>query len=126
MTATVLAASNGIGALIYNAVLGRPLVTHVMHDFLFLALALYALSRLISFLLPPLFREEEDASPESPTFETENAIGHALLDPDAPAQETFDFDKEPEEESGQAAPLEAMRAETSTDTDENSNTNPEM
>ena len=102
MAAFLLSASNGIGALIYNAIEGRPLVVHMMHDFLFLGFSVYVLARLISFLLPPLFHEEEEEGPAlSPSFETESSALPTVVDPEAPAQETFDFDETPE------APAEA-------------------
>lgn len=117
MTAVLFSASNGIGALIYAIAEERPLVVLTMHDFLFLALSLYALVRLIAFLLPPLFREEgidNDASPSA--FEAESGIPHATSDPEDPAQETFDFDKEPEELVRQATETRIGSAEEDNET----------
>ena len=96
MVAFLLSASNAISALIYNAVEGRPLVIHMMHDFLFLGISIYVLTRLISFLLPPIFQEDEEAPSLSPAFETESSSLPTVTDPEAPAQETFDFDEAPE------------------------------
>ena len=104
MTAFLLSASNGISALIYNAVEGRPLVVHMMHDFLFLGLSIYVLARLVSFLLPPLFREtEKEGEDLSPSFETESSSLPTVTDPKAPAQETFDFDEATEAPADEAA-----------------------
>lgn len=114
MTAFLLSASNGISALIYHSVEGRPLVVHMMHDFLFLGLSIYVLARLISFLLPPLFQEEEKPESElSPSFETENAPTPIAQDLSSPAQETFDFDEvaEPVKEEP-AVPAEAPTEES--------------
>lgn len=113
MVAFLLAASNSIAALIYFATEGYPLVTHIMHDFLFLGFALYVLSRLISFLLPPLFEEapEGDAA-LAPAFETEGAVGHASTEQADLAQETFDFDKDLTEESTPVESNESNDTET--------------
>lgn len=94
MVAFLLSASNGVSALIYNIVEGRPLVVHMMHDFLFLGLSIYVLTRLISFLLPPLFPEyKKEGDDLSTSFETESSSVPTLTDPEAPAQETFDFEE---------------------------------
>lgn len=94
MAAFLLSASNGIGAIIYFLAEERPLVVDTMHDFLFLGLSLYVLARLISFLLPSLFREEATAeSAGSAAFETEGGATHA--EQADLAQETFDFDNAP-------------------------------
>ena len=100
MSALLLSASNGIAALIYTAVEGRPLVIDMMHDFLFLGLSLYVMTRLLSFLLPPLFHEEhaEAADDNKPPFEASGATAYIPADENAPKQETFDFDKAAEDE----------------------------
>lgn len=93
MAAILLCASNAISALLYNAIEGRPLVVHTMHDFLFLGFALYALTRLLSFVLPPLFHEETaESQGATPMFETEGGAGYVPAESDVLAQETFDFD----------------------------------
>ena len=116
MIAFLLSASNGIGSLIYTATMGRPLVIHMMHDFLFLALSIYVLTRLISFILPSLFPEENaEASETVTTFEAEGAVVPTPIDPADPAQETFDFDNTAEsapEEAPAEIPAEATNAES--------------
>lgn len=90
MTATVFAASGGIGALVYNVVTGQPLIVNTMHDFLLFGMAIYTAARLISFLMPAIGVTDE-LPPVVPAFETE---GESTEKTEAsPAQETFDFDK---------------------------------
>ena len=95
MTTVLLSGAGSIGALIYNAVDGRPLIVHVAHDFLLLATALYATARLASFLLKPLF-EKTDESADAPAFEADDSIARPTRTD--PTQETFDFDKESSDE----------------------------
>ena len=99
MAAVLLSASNGIGALIFAVVEERPLAVLTMHDFLFLGLAIYALVRLIAFLLPPLLRDDNEENDVAiSAFEAEGNGARASAEPKDPAQETFDFDKDPAEE----------------------------
>jgi hypothetical protein len=117
MIAFLLSASNGISSLIYTATTGRPLVVHMMHDFLFLAFSIYVLTRLISFILPSLFPEENSEAPEAVTaFEAEGAAPTHPIDSADPAQETFDFDNtvEPKPEN---APAETSDVEQSAEVD---------
>ncbi len=112
MLAVVLCAANSIGALVYTAVEGRPLVVSVMHDFVIFGFFLYALTRLLSFSLPAFVTEESEAAEDrTPTaFEAEGArTGSSTVSLTSFAQETFDFDKEAEEEQ------EAFEAEEETE-----------
>ena len=122
MITVLLCGSNAISALVYTAIEGRPLIVHTMHDFLFLGFALYALTRLLSFVLPPLFQEEGGDTPEgAPVFETEGAVGYAPSESDALAQETFDFDSDAESAASptqssteEAEPTEGVEADFDT------------
>lgn len=93
MAATLLAGSNSIGGLIYMAVEGHPLYASIMHDFLLFGLFLYALTRLISYLLPSLVvKTANTADPaDVRTFEPEAPI-HTAQTETPYAQESFDFD----------------------------------
>ncbi len=115
MATVLLAGAGGIGALIYNAVDGRPLIVHVAHDFLLLAVALYAVARLVSFLQKPL--SASDGGEEQPTFEADGNI--ALPSRTDPTQETFDFDKENTDETQEeSTPAPAKEEELSLPEDE--------
>lgn len=108
MVTILLSGAGGIGALIYNAVDGLPLVVHVAHDFLLLSTALYATARLVSFLIKPL-AEAEGEDGDAHAFEADDSI--ARPSHTDPTQETFDFDEantnEPEAEDGAVPEAEA-------------------
>lgn len=121
MAATLLAGSNSIGGLIYMAVEGHPLYASIMHDFLLFGLFLYALTRLISYLIPSIIAKTASAADTADvhTFEPEAPIHTAQAE--APyAQESFDFDANDSASEAEPAADAPTASESSTDTEASS------
>lgn len=120
MAATLLSGANSIGGLIYMAVEGHPLYASIMHDFLLFGLFLYALTRLISYLLPSIIAKTASTTDAADvhTFEPEAPI-HTAQAETPYAQESFDFDASDAAEAEPSAD-DAVAEEQSTDNETSS------